>query len=132
MSTALRLLNSRCVQTSITERGHSCGDMADIRLFAELRPRPSVVLEHLRDRVLETAARHRIRAVDVFGSLAIGHDTSDSDVDLLVHLEPGASLFDLCALRGGGRGHSRVSRDAVCAHAIAAAMPRIRAEAVPL
>jgi len=132
MSTALRLLNSRYVHTSITERGHSCGDTADIRLFAELRPRPSVVLERLRGPVLETAARHRIRAVDVFGSLATGHDTPDSDADLLVHLEPGASLFDLALFADDVEAILGFHVDAVSGNAISAAMPRIRGAAVPL
>ncbi|MBW0255684.1 nucleotidyltransferase family protein [Cellulomonas sp. PS-H5] len=33
--------------------------------------------------------------VRVFGSVARGEDGPDSDVDLLVDLEPGVSLFDL-------------------------------------
>jgi predicted nucleotidyltransferase len=102
------------------------------RLFAALRPRPSVVLERLRDRVLKAAASHRIQGVQVFGSLATGHDTPDSDVDLLVQLEPGASLFDLALFAEEVESILGFRVDVVSARATSAAMPRIRAEAVPL
>ncbi len=102
------------------------------RLFAALRPRPSVVLERLRDQVLETAARHRIRAVEVFGSLATGHDTPDSDVDLLVHVDQGASLFDVALFAEEVEAILGFHVDVVSGQATSAAMHRIRAEAVPL
>lgn len=102
------------------------------RLFAAMRPRPSVVLERLRDRVLEAAARHRILAVEVFGSLATGNDTPDSDVDLLVHGEPGASLFDLALFAEEVEAILGFHVDVVSARANSAAMHRIRGEAVPL
>lgn len=38
--------------------------------------------------------------VRVFGSVARGQDTADSDIDLLVDLKPGTGLFTLMALRG--------------------------------
>ena len=102
------------------------------RLFAGMRPRPSVVLERLRDRVLETAARHRIRAVEVFGSLATGNDTPDSDVDLLVHVDPGASLFDVALFAEEVEAILGFHVDVVSARANSAAMQRIRGEVVPL
>ena len=37
--------------------------------------------------------------VRVFGSVARGQDRSDSDVDLLVDLSPGVSLFTLARLQ---------------------------------
>jgi uncharacterized protein len=45
------------------------------------------------------AAAHGIDRVGVFGSVARGVDGPDSDVDLLVELPPGASLFALGRLR---------------------------------
>lgn len=62
-------------------------------LKAALAARPSVLLARLRDRVLEAAARLGIRNVRVFGSVARGDDRTDSDIDLIVDLPPGASLF---------------------------------------
>jgi predicted nucleotidyltransferase len=51
-----------------------------------------------RQEVLELAARHGARNVRVFGSMARGDDRPDSDVDLLVDIEPGRTLLDLIAL----------------------------------
>jgi uncharacterized protein len=51
-----------------------------------------------RQAVLELAARHGARNVRVFGSMARGDDRPDSDVDLLVDIEPGRTLLDVIAL----------------------------------
>ena len=56
------------------------------------------LLERNRDEVLRVAARHGATNVRIFGSLARGDATADSDVDVLVDLERGRSLFDLGAL----------------------------------
>ncbi|HUW78318.1 MAG TPA: nucleotidyltransferase domain-containing protein [Candidatus Nanopelagicaceae bacterium] len=45
------------------------------------------------------AARHKAHSVAVFGSVARGDDGPDSDIDLLVDCEPGASLGDLYLLQ---------------------------------
>ena len=55
-------------------------------------------LEARREDILRIAARHGASNVRVFGSLARGDARADSDVDLLVSLEKGRSLFDLGAL----------------------------------
>ena len=47
---------------------------------------------------MRLAAKHGAYNVRVFGSAARGESGPDSDVDFLVELEPGRSLFDL-----GGR-----------------------------
>ena len=49
--------------------------------------------EH-RDEILSIAARHGARNVRLFGSVARGDARPDSDIDLLVDLEPGRSLLD--------------------------------------
>lgn len=51
-----------------------------------------------REMILEIAARHGAHNVRVFGSVARGEARADSDVDFLVDLEPGRSLFDLGGL----------------------------------
>lgn len=59
---------------------------------------PSRALDLLRRRksLIERLARaNRIRSVRVFGSVARGDETEESDIDLLVDPEPDASLFDL-------------------------------------
>lgn len=48
-----------------------------------------------RSALLAAAERRHARDVRVFGSVARGDDTASSDVDLLVTLQPGASLIDL-------------------------------------
>ena len=55
-------------------------------------------LEANRDELLRIAARHGASNVRIFGSLARGDGTAQSDVDMLVDLEKGRSLIDLGAL----------------------------------
>ncbi len=51
-----------------------------------------------RAEILRVCAEHGARNVRVFGSAARGEATEDSDIDLLVELEPGRSLLDLSGL----------------------------------
>lgn len=51
-----------------------------------------------RDEILRLAAKYGARNVRVFGSLARNENDERSDVDFLVDLEPGRSLFDLGGL----------------------------------
>lgn len=56
------------------------------------------ILKSKREEILQIAARHGAYNVRVFGSVARGDARPDSDVDLLVDLEPGRSLLDLGGL----------------------------------
>jgi len=56
-------------------------------------------LREKREEILRIAARHGARNVRIFGSVARGEEDEASDVDLLVELEPGRSLFDLGGLQ---------------------------------
>lgn len=47
-----------------------------------------------RDEILALAARYGAHDVRLFGSVARGDATSESDIDFLVDFEPGRSLFD--------------------------------------
>lgn len=51
-----------------------------------------------RAEILELAAKHGAHDVRLFGSVARDEADERSDVDLLVRMEPGRSLFDLGAL----------------------------------
>jgi predicted nucleotidyltransferase len=51
-----------------------------------------------RDEILSVAARHGARNVRVFGSVARGESNSYSDLDLLIELDLGRSLFDIGGL----------------------------------
>ena len=52
-----------------------------------------------REDVLRIAAQHGAHNVRIFGSVARGEATDESDLDFLVEMEPGRSLLDLAALR---------------------------------
>ena len=56
------------------------------------------VLKVKREEILRIAAQHGARNVRIFGSVARGEAKLDSDVDVLVDLEPGRSLLDLGGL----------------------------------
>jgi predicted nucleotidyltransferase len=56
-------------------------------------------LERLREKVAPILRRLSVRRASVFGSLARGEGNEESDVDLLVELEPGRSLLDLAELK---------------------------------
>ncbi len=86
-----------------------------------------------RQDVLRLAAKHGARNVRVFGSVARGDARPDSDIDLLVELEPGRSLFDLGGLLFDVQALLGVDVDVVAENGL---RPRIRAqvlqEAIPL
>jgi predicted nucleotidyltransferase len=56
------------------------------------------LLKDRREDILRIAAQHGANNVRVFGSVARGEARPDSDVDLLVDMEAGRSLFDLGGL----------------------------------
>ena len=68
------------------------------RLVTAASPRPSTVLRRLRAQVLEAAGHAKASNVRVFGSVARGQDTPDSDVDILVTFAPDATLRDQARL----------------------------------
>jgi hypothetical protein len=51
-----------------------------------------------KDEILRICARHGARNVRIFGSVARGTADEQSDLDVLVDLDPGRSLFDLGGL----------------------------------
>jgi predicted nucleotidyltransferase len=56
------------------------------------------LLKEKRPDILRLAAQHGARNVRLFGSVARGEARPDSDIDVLVELEPGRSLLDLGGL----------------------------------
>lgn len=56
------------------------------------------LLKIKREEILRIAAKHGARNVRVFGSVARGEADEQSDVDFLVEMEPGRSLFDMGGL----------------------------------
>ncbi|MCA9905283.1 MAG: nucleotidyltransferase domain-containing protein [Anaerolineae bacterium] len=65
-------------------------DKKDIPSLRDLRAR--------RDEILALAARYRAYNVRIFGSVARGDATEDSDIDFLVSFQDSASLYDLAGL----------------------------------
>jgi predicted nucleotidyltransferase len=96
-----------------------------------------MTLQELRDRrreeILRVAAYRGARNVRVFGSVARGDNDEKSDVDFLVEMEPGRTLFDLSGLLPDLESLLHVSVDVVTERGL---RPRVRervlAEAVPL
>ena len=56
------------------------------------------LLKAKRDEILRTAIKHGASNVRIFGSVARGEADAASDIDLLVDIEPGRTLFDLSEL----------------------------------
>jgi len=56
------------------------------------------VLKEKREEIFRIASKHCAYTVRVFGSVARGEAGEESDIDLLVEMEPGRSLLDHAAL----------------------------------
>jgi uncharacterized protein len=65
---------------------------------ARIGPHERALARH-RSRVIAAGRRHGARNLRVFGSIARGQERRESDVDLLVDLEPGRTLVDLAGFR---------------------------------
>jgi predicted nucleotidyltransferase len=94
---------------------------------------PQEIRASRRDQILRLAARRGARNVRVFGSAARGDSDEHSDVDFLVEMEPGRTLFDLSGLLADLEALLQSRVDAVTEKGL---RPRIRervlGEAVPL
>jgi predicted nucleotidyltransferase len=63
---------------------------------SDTSPRPlRALIEVHRDEIKAIVARHKGTSVALFGSVARGDETAESDIDFLVDMEPGSSLLDL-------------------------------------
>lgn len=51
-----------------------------------------------RDEIIEIAQRHGAFNVRIFGSVARGESTPESDVDVMVSMREGVNMFDLVGL----------------------------------
>jgi predicted nucleotidyltransferase len=59
---------------------------------------PNELLQEKREDILRIASKRGASNVRIFGSVARGEADPKSDIDLLVDLEPGRSIFDLGGL----------------------------------
>lgn len=60
--------------------------------------KPNDTIQKHRNEILQLAHKYGARNVRMFGSVARGDAREDSDLDVLVDLESGRSLFDLGGL----------------------------------
>jgi predicted nucleotidyltransferase/DNA-binding XRE family transcriptional regulator len=74
----------------------AAGFHLEVRLVNTIRP--SRLLERHRSDIAKVFARYPVARVWVFGSVARGDDRPDSDLDLLIELEPRASVVDILGL----------------------------------
>jgi len=61
--------------------------------------KPSIALASHREAIRRVVALHRAGNPRIFGSVAHGEDTEDSDLDLLIDPTPETTLFDIGAIR---------------------------------
>ena len=59
---------------------------------------PAEQIKHHRKAIQRLAKQYGVTNIRVFGSVARGEDSAKSDIDFLVDMEPGRSLFDLGGL----------------------------------
>jgi hypothetical protein len=59
----------------------------------------SNLLNNYKEHINKIAFKHGVRSIRVFGSFARGEETVDSDIDLLVELEPKRSLLDIISMK---------------------------------
>jgi predicted nucleotidyltransferase/DNA-binding XRE family transcriptional regulator len=91
------------------------------------------LLRRHRRAVLEISAKRKTHNVRVFGSVARGKDHADSDIDLLVDLEPGVGLVGLAGLTRELTELLGVPVDVVPADTLKARIrTEVFAEAIPL
>ena len=59
----------------------------------------NTIVQNKRDAILRIATQYGASNVRIFGSIARGEAGPESDVDVLIHLEPGRSLLDIVAIK---------------------------------
>ena len=97
-----------------------------------LAVRPSEVLRLLRQETLAVIERHHGATPLVFGSVARGTDTTESDIDLLVTFGEDAGITDLLAMEDELADLLTVPVDVVSAGSSGQVIDRALGEAVPL
>jgi hypothetical protein len=90
-------------------------------------------LQEKREEILEIARRYGAHDVRIFGSVARGDATGESDLDLVVRFDPGRTLLDQGGLLMDLRSFLGMEVDVVSEGALTGRFGKIvRQEAVPL
>lgn len=114
-------------------RGRHQPATARIEPMAQVTQLPlRALVEAHRDEIKTIVARHKGTSVALFGSVARGEETPESDIDLLVSFGPGASLFDVVNIEFDVQDLLGCKVDVVSRRALLDEDDDIRREAVPL
>ncbi|MGA7834187.1 MAG: nucleotidyltransferase family protein [Acidimicrobiales bacterium] len=90
------------------------------------------LLHENRESIDALVRKHRGISVSVFGSVARGDETENSDIDFLVQFETGSSLFDLLHLQNDLQALLGRSVDVVSVGGLKDRDDQIRREAVSI
>ena len=59
----------------------------------------SNIIKNRRNEILDIAAKYGAKNIRVFGSMAHGEESPESDLDIIVEMEKGRSLLDIIAIK---------------------------------
>ena len=85
-----------------------------------------------RAEIVRLGEKYGARNIRVFGSVARGENVQDSDVDLLVDMEPGRTLFDLAGFVADVQDLLQIKVDVVTPGGLRYLRQRVLSEAVPI
>ena len=119
-----------------TPGGHHRFDLDEVRGALGQNELPDGLslgaLRERRKQIRLLARRHGARNVRVVGSVARGEQEAGSDVDLLVDMQPGRTLFDVAALHDDLEALLGQPVDVITSGAVRGRLARLADEAVPL
>ena len=93
----------------------------------------SNLLKKHKKNIEKSARSHGVHSIRVFGSFARGEENADSDIDLLVELEPNRSLLDIISFKYEIEDLTGRTVDVVTSRGISPYLvEKIMKEAVPL
>jgi predicted nucleotidyltransferase len=58
-----------------------------------------VTIEEIKDKILPILKKYGVKRAGIFGSVARGESTEESDIDILVEIEGSMSLLDFAGLK---------------------------------
>ena len=56
-------------------------------------------IEEIKKKIIPILQNYRVQKASIFGSIVLGEDTPESDIDILVELEDDLSLLDFVELK---------------------------------
>ena len=119
---------------TLTRLARAAGGTLDVTFSPSRPPKPITLasLRRRRDEITALCVRHGASRPRVFGSTASGKARADSDIDLLVDLDPGRTLFDIAALHDDLLELLGREVDVLTAGAVRGRLAHVATEAVPL